>query len=790
MKKTFLRIIIALFLLALIAASNLVDRELTRLDGLLTSADALLAQQRYTEAIPAYGRLLQKTPISFLGRDRAYAEAGMTGVNAAVDALLETLDGAQVLTDSDAVSEVLALADNPAVPADFASALQGRVTQGAEMLAAEAERLRLEEEARQAAIAAAEAEAREKQGLLDRAVEARGQGRLQEAIDLVKASGLHLELIPEIEAQIVEEHDAAVAADARAALADLRLAEALALAAEMTDEAARDALQEELNYGWSQMGPLLAERFHNKLWAGAWYTLALGNGVHLTGDKRYEGLDAGLTAEDTIIGGFFGWMKLTDGKVELMGDTLGAVKTASEITDAADGAMGLNHGLILHRNGTVTNLGNWTYGRKAVAEWTGITKVAAGGFHSLGLTRDGTVAAAGLDLDGQCQTAEWTGVIAIAAGIRHSVALLQDGTVVAAGDNCFGQCDVSGWENIVDIRCGGNFTLGLTADGHLLAVGDNGCGQCDVSGWENVVTFDGGLWHTVALLQDGHVVSTGSSHHSQCALQGTQLFETGIEGAFDAAFAENETEFVYTGDMFNGPWLYCGGTGSVIVSFDEDTGRMKATRADLICTYGNPPVGILSGGGDKPKSAVNAAILAKQNRAVFALTGDYFTFGYNADGLQIRRGNVFKEQKDELGFGFYPDGSMRIIDPHEVTAEELLAQGVTDSWVFGPTLIENGEALDIHKHPLAYNDVTMRSVMASICPYHHVGAAYGYSTLAQVVEDLLSCGCTVAYNLDGGRSSWLVFMGKSVNKSAFTNEGWRSLQDMVGFLTSELVPKA
>ena len=96
--------------------------------------------------------------------------------------------------------------------------------------------------------------------------------------------------------------------------------------------------------------------------------------------------------------------------------------------------------------------------------------------------------------------------------------------------------------------------------------------------------------------------------------------------------------------------------------------------------------------------------------------------------------------------------------------------------------------MDIHKRPLAYNDVTMRSVMASICPYHHVGAAYGYSTLAQVVEDLLSCGCTIAYNLDGGRSSFLVFMGKNVNKSVFLVDGWRSLQDMVGFLTSDLVP--
>ena len=57
-----------------------------------------------------------------------------------------------------------------------------------------------------------------------------------------------------------------------------------------------------------------------------------------------------------------------------------------------------------------------------------------------------------------------------------------------------------------------------------------------------------------------------------------------------------------------------------------------------------------------------------------------------------------------------------------------------------------------------------------------------------MVDNLLDYGCEIAYNLDGGRSSMLVFMGQVVNKTAFTNKGWRGLQDMVGFLTSDLVP--
>jgi len=288
------------------------------------------------------------------------------------------------------------------------------------------------------------------------------------------------------------------------------------------------------------------------------------------------------------------------------------------------------------------------------------------------------------------------------------------------------------------------------------------------------------------------VVTTGSDTHGQRAVDGTVLFASKRAlGPVSPAEAKAETEFVYFGHPSDGPWLYYSAEGCLIISFDAEAGRIKPTRADLICTDGHPPVGILSGGGDKPGLAVHATILARQNQAVFALTGDYFTFGYNADGLQIRRGVVFKEDQDELGFGFFPDGSMRIIDPKTTTAEELLSQGVRDSWVFGPTLIVDGQARDISYHPLSYNDVTMRTVVGSLCPYHHIAVAYSSSTLAQVIDNLLGYGCNIAYNLDGGRSCMMVFMGnKIVNRSMYINNGWRGLQDMVGFLTSDLVPRS
>jgi|GEM_PF-1746962 len=795
-KRFYLYISLALLLLLLVVGWYLYG-QLQDLRAAGDAADQLYARAHYEDALMFYAQLLEDTPLRRTPLGKELPDRGAKGVLSCVDALLETEQGPRYLLDEDIFGYVNARTTHPQAPASLKEALARRELLAQAILAQEAGAL---EEALQLAEASgldttpaqrlteAVTDALNRQRILQSALQARTEGRLEEAMALVKESGLQPELIDEIQRQITTESDRKVVAQAWEAMGKLAPRRARELLSELSNENTRRIMDWVLSAAWESKLSELHDRYGDRLLAGAWYSLALGDSPRLTGDARYAALATTFSPQDRVVSGLFSLIRLTDGRVELLGDTLGAVQTAETITDAKDAALGLNHGLILHETGAVTHLGARQYGRGDAEAWTGIVQVAAGAFHSLGLTKDGTVVAAGLDLDGQCQVAGWTDVVCVRAGLRHSVALRSDGRVVAVGDNSFGQCDVSGWENVIDIRCGGNFTVGLTADWRLLATGDNSCGQCDVTDWREVIAFDAGLWHTVALCSDGRVIAAGASGHDQRAIEGTILYfaDAAAQNSFPAQ--RPETELVYVGDPTDGPWLYMSGEGAVIVAFDGDTGRMKATRADLICTAGHPPVGILSGGGDKPSHSVHAGKLAKQNKAVFALTGDYFTFGYNADGLQIRRGHVFKEEKNEVGFGFFPDGSMQIIDPDEITAEELLSQGVNDSWVFGPALIENGEALDIHKHPLAYNDVTMRTVMASICPYHHIGVAYSNSTLAQVVENLLSYGCTIAYNLDGGRSSMLVFMGNAVNRSAFMNGGWRGLQDMVGFLTSDLVP--
>ncbi len=799
-KHRFLYIILLLLLAALLAAGWYLYSQLQGRETAKKTGDKLYAEGQYGEAMEAYAQLMEDiTPLRYTPLGKELPQAGAEGVLSCVDALLETEDGPRYLMEQNVFETVPDHATHPDAPVAFLrEALDQRALFARAVLVNEEgdlkEALALVKASgltspRALALIDELTDTLNRQEILLFALKAREEGRLEEALALVKESGLQPELIDEIQHQITDENDRKLIDQAWEAMEAKAPQRAMDILSGLSNNNIRRTMKRVLTDARKDMIQELRTKYADKVLAGAWYSLVLGDEPKLTGDRRYEDLKKVFTPEDRVVSGLFSLIRLTDGRVELLGDTLGATKVVEEITDAKDAALGLNHGLVLHRNGTVTHLGARQYGRDAAEEWRGIIQVAAGAFHSVGLTRRGMVVAAGLNLDSQCRVSGWTNVVAVDAGLRHTVALLKSGRVVATGDNSFGQCDVSGWRDVIEIRCGGNFTVGLTSDYRLLATGDNGCGQCNVSDWQEVMAFDAGLWHTVALLSDGTIVTAGTNDHDQCALEGVSLFPAEEKAQRTAPVFGSETELVYIGDPKDGPWFYCSGEGSVIIAFDVDTGKMKATRADLICTYGHPPVGILSGGGDEPQRSVSASKLAKQNKAVFALTGDYFTFGYNADGLQIRRGHVFKEKKDEVGFGFFLDGSMRIIDPYEITAEELLAQGVNDSWVFGPTLIEDGLALDIHKHPLAYNDVTMRTVMASICPYHHIGAAYGSCTLAQVVENLLDYGCTIAYNLDGGRSSMMVFLGETVNRSAFLGGGWRGLQDMVGFLASDLVPE-
>jgi exopolysaccharide biosynthesis protein len=99
-----------------------------------------------------------------------------------------------------------------------------------------------------------------------------------------------------------------------------------------------------------------------------------------------------------------------------------------------------------------------------------------------------------------------------------------------------------------------------------------------------------------------------------------------------------------------------------------------------------------------------------------------------------------------------------------------MADGAYQAWSFGPGLMtREGKAIGVFNHPLA--GLNPRTAIGYVEPGHYVfvvvdGRQPGYSsgmTLAQLAALFEKLDCKVAYNLDGGQTSEMVFNGKVVN---------------------------
>ena len=389
----------------------------------------------------------------------------------------------------------------------------------------------------------------------------------------------------------------------------------------------------------------------------------------------------------------------------------------------------------------------------------------------------------------------WTEITAVSAGLWHTVGRRADGTLVACGDNSFGQCDVSEWTDIIAVDCGACYTLGLRSDGTVLAAGDNSAGQCDVSEWTEIAGVAAGAYHTVAVRMDGTVISCGMiPEEMECG----QLFEsewiTESEISDTQVTAGSATPYMEGMDREKGPWLYLDTNGAVLVCLDESEAKIPF-RADLIATSSHIPEGKVttpeaSGRIIRMVSELPQEQAAKAH-AVLGFTGDYIGFTSNGKGVMIRNGIIYYDRAERNSAALLPDGTIALYDKGAVTAQQLLDIGVRDCFSFGPILVKDG-ALQTQK---VDDTFTMRVVLGYSDPYHYIVLVGQRDriyqlTFRQAGEICVRYGCRNAYNLDGGHSTSLVFMGKEL--SHLSNEGKphsniRGLSDIVIFLQNENV---
>lgn len=172
-----------------------------------------------------------------------------------------------------------------------------------------------------------------------------------------------------------------------------------------------------------------------------------------------------------------------------------------------------------------------------------------------------------------------------------------------------------------------------------------------------------------------------------------------------------------------------------------------------------------------------SSVIAENNGAIFAINGDYY--GFRSDGIVIRNGVLYRNVPARIGLAFYKDGTMKVYDEKQVSTQKLLADGVWNTLSFGPALLENGDIItgidsvevdtNFGNHSIQGNQP--RTGIGIIDENHFVfvvvdGRSPGYSkgvTMTQFARIFKDLGCSTAYNIDGGGSSEMYFMGDVVN---------------------------
>ena len=147
--------------------------------------------------------------------------------------------------------------------------------------------------------------------------------------------------------------------------------------------------------------------------------------------------------------------------------------------------------------------------------------------------------------------------------------------------------------------------------------------------------------------------------------------------------------------------------------------------------------------------------------------------------------------------------SIELIPKEKITSAQLIAEdGVENCVSFGPILVQDG--VKTGEKTLENNwlfKTNPRVGVGMVEPGHFIVIVGGYRSdypkanlgwdLNEFAELMASFGCQQAYNMDGGVSAALIFMGERLNKGG-NKKDWsqlRTLPDGLLFGYSEKVTK-
>lgn len=273
--------------------------------------------------------------------------------------------------------------------------------------------------------------------------------------------------------------------------------------------------------------------------------------------------------------------------------------------------------------------------------------------------------------------------------------------------------------------------------------------------------------------------------------------------------SEDDPEEVVVIDAENGVWEYRTDTLSILIErrFTEKPMTYFVAHIRMRDVDSFRPVfsnAANTGGGPKQMPWK----VARMNRAVLLITGDNIIYDEKErKGILIRNGWTYHEGQASDTMALYPDMSMRVFDRKTVTAQELLEAGVLNSYgfMYDPILVRDG-VIETSTAKSAIKGNNPRTALGMVEPGHFVaivvdgrqtkvkvnGETVPYSagaTMTELAQLMIDEGCSVAYNLDGGISACMVFMGEQINVHLGVGLSYqRTIPEAIAWGYSELVP--
>ena len=259
-----------------------------------------------------------------------------------------------------------------------------------------------------------------------------------------------------------------------------------------------------------------------------------------------------------------------------------------------------------------------------------------------------------------------------------------------------------------------------------------------------------------------------------------------------------ESPFVYQ-SREAGVWLYLSATMQAqVIRYYQTAGKLEWFEAYIRYKDGGKPQSIESKSDGKGFQSP-LKMLEGRGDIILAITDDFYRYREEHNqrvGIVVRDGQIKSDRTYAQNHARIPplevlamfaDGSMKTFDSDAHTAREYIDMGVTDTWAFGPALVQGGEV------PRYFYSEDYRSYREPRCALGMVapgsycaliitgrkedskGAYFGW-----MAEKMKEMGAVEALNLDGGGTTALVFMGELLNHSP-KSQNSRPLSGLIGF---------